>query len=76
MYTVRNSLNRVSHFYLYSAFTFNIKVHYTEKIVCVCVYSLTVKICQFFNIIPQVSRHWEGLSHLQVSLSEEEKPRK
>ncbi len=34
--------------------------------------SPTVEICQFFDIVPQVSRHGQGLSHLQVSLSEEE----
>lgn len=35
---------------------------------CMC---LTVEVCQFFDIIPQVSRHRQGLSHLQVSLSDE-----
>lgn len=30
--------------------------------------SLTVKVCQFFNVISQVSSHGQGLSHLEVCL--------
>lgn len=48
--------------------------------ISVCLYSvrarscsLTVEVCQFFDIIPQVSGHGQGLSHLQVSFSDEER---
>lgn len=30
--------------------------------------SLTVEVCQFFNVISQVSSHGQGLSHLEVCL--------
>lgn len=38
--------------------------------------SLTVEVCQFFDVVAQVSRHGQGLSDLQVSLSDEEEGNK
>lgn len=43
---------------------------------CALVCLLTVEICQFFDIFSQVSCHSQGLSHLQVGLSEEERREK
>lgn len=46
----------------------------TNSFPLVCL--LTVEICQFFDIVSQVSCHSQGLSHLQVGLAEEERREK